>query len=382
MIPLEYLIYIYSLFKRKFQINKYDLLIYMLIFLGIIVTINTVDVQTSIWGAYLRNEGFLSIFSYYLLFLNAREFKNLEIKKILHCIFGTEIVQFIYCILQVFVRGNYVFSFSEKFAYMASVFIGNPNMLGSFCLLLVGLSLGIFLVYNNRKYLWLSVCFFANLLLAQSTGPFLSFIVLYLFLIIFLLLKKQINFKKIMYVSLIFLTTLLVVSNGSENYCEEVFGDVILKSSSIRGDMNSTLGILNGDSNEHYGSGRLVIWENTFKIVPKYFWLGAGIDNFGYVFPPQEFDSYLFGSYVDKAHNEYLQILITQGIFTLVIYFGLLLCMFIDGARSKDKDVWIFLAGFMGYAMQAFMNISVTTVAPFYFIICGFLAGRVYEKKV
>ena len=74
--------------------------------------------------------------------------------------------------------------------------------------------------------------------------------------------------------------------------------------------------------------------------------------------------------------------LVTQGIFTLMTYLGLLLCMFIEGVRSKDRDVWIFLAGFIGYAIQAFMNISVTTVAPFYFIICGFLTGMVYEKKV
>ena len=303
VIPIEIFIYIWGLFERKFRINKYDILMYILIALGIIVTINAVDVETSIWGAYLRDEGLLSILSYYLLFLNARDFTKLEIKKIVNWLFGAGIVQFIYCGLQVFVRGDYIFGFQENAAYMASGFIGNPNMLGSFCLLLLGLSLGIALIYNNKKYLWLSICFFANLLLAQSTGPFLAFIALYIFLIIFLLIKRQICLKKIIYVSLILLVTFLVVTNGSENYCENVFGDSISQSSSIKGDMESTLGPLNGESNERYGSGRLVIWKNTFRIVPKYFWLGAGIDNFGYVYPKQEPGTNFFGAYVDKAHR-------------------------------------------------------------------------------
>ena len=135
-----------------------------------------------------------------------------------------------------------------------------------------------------------------------------------------------------------------------------------------------------GNDNEvtidNYGSGRFTIWENTMKIVPKYFWLGSGIDNFGYVYNKQD-----VGSYCDKAHNEYLQILVTEGIFTLITYLSLLFNLFIDGIKSKNKLVWVLLMSFIGYAVQAFLNISSVLVAPIYFIIMGMLSGLIYKEK-
>lgn len=384
IIPLEIFIYIYNIIKKNIKVNKYDIFIFILVILGIVVTINAVDPQTSFWGAYLRNEGLLAILSYYLLFLNSKVFNKDEVKKILDWLFIIGIVQFIYSILQVFVRGEYIFKNGSGF--MASGFIGHPNMLGSFCLLLLGISLMMYCVYDNKKYLILSIIFYINLILSQATGPFFVFIVLFIFIVIVLSIKKIINWKKIFYLILIFVTTFIIINFSVEKSCELVFNQDISTANTIKYDIIQTLSIFSiGNDNElnkeevieNYGSGRLTIWKNTMKIVPKYFWFGAGIDNFGYVYPDHEAHVYY-----DKAHNEYLQILITQGIFTLITYLLLLLSMFIDGLKSKEKMAWVLLVGFVGYAIQAFMNISVTTVAPFYFIICGMLVGVIAKEKV
>lgn len=75
-------------------------------------------------------------------------------------------------------------------------------------------------------------------------------------------------------------------------------------------------------TNDKYGSRRIYIWKKTLEIVPKYIIHGVGIDCFHKAFDGKAL-TVVDGKYsalYDKAHNEYLQILVTQGIFALVSY--------------------------------------------------------------
>lgn len=386
LIPVQLIIYIYNLIKRNIKMTKYDIFIYLLFIIGIIVTINAVDVQISIWGSYLRNEGILSIVSYYLLFLNCKSLDKKNIKIVINTLFIVGIFQFVYSLLQVFVRGNYISIFSlGNINYMASGFVGNPNFLGSYCIMLLGLAIGFYLLYGGKKYLFLSFIFYINLILAQSTGPFFALIILFIFTIIFLRNKKVIDWKKIGILFVSFIVLFLLTANFVELYVTKVFDDEIESSYTIKGDLINTFNLFSGNKGElgeeevtleNYGSGRFTIWKNTLKIVPNYFWLGAGYDNFGYVYKDHQ------GSmYYDKAHNEYLQLLVTGGIFHLIVYLVLLFNLFIDGIKSNNKLVWILLFAFIGYALQAFLNISVINVAFIFYMIMGMLAGLVNNEK-
>ncbi len=387
LIPIEMFIYAYKIIKKEVKFNYYDLIGILILVLLMIVTNNAIDMDTSIWGAYNRNEGFLSILCYYMLFLNSKGLDKKEISAVIKLLFGVGIVQFIYSLLQVFARFPGISTFSmNEVNYMAMGFVGNPNFLGSYTIMLLGLSLMLYFIKEEKKYFWLSLIFYVNLILAQSTGPFFAFIILFIFMIIFMKIKKVINWKKVSFVFISFLLTFVIVSNGIELYCEKVFNDKIVSSYTIKGDLLSTFnlfGISGGNSGEdkvtvdNYGSGRITIWKNALKVVPKYFYLGSGIDTFGYVY-----SKHSPGLYYDKAHNEYLQILVTEGIFSLVLYLGLLLVLFTDGVRSNNKLVWVLLMSFIGYALQAFLNISVNTVAPIYFIIMGMMAGLISKEKV
>lgn len=388
LIPIEMFIYAYKIIKKEIKFNYYDMIVFLILTLLMIVTNNSIDMDTSIWGAYKRDEGFLALLSYYMLFLNCKSLNKKQISIVIKIFFGVGVVQFIYCLLQVFVRfpGIDLFSLND-INYMAMGFVGNPNFLGSYCIMLLGLSLMIYFVKKERKYFWLSIIFFINLILAQSTGPFFAFLILFIFMIIFMKIKGIIDWKKVGLVSVSFVLTFIIISNGVEVYCKKVFNDKIVSSYTIKGDLLNTLNLF-GISNDNdgsedkitidnYGSGRITIWKNTFKIVPKYFWLGSGIDTFGYVYPSNH-----SGLYYDKAHNEYLQILVTEGIFTLILYLGLLLILFIDSIKSNNKLVWILMMAFVGYALQAFLNISVNTVAPTFYIIMGMTSGLISQEKV
>ena len=385
LIPIEIIMYIYKIIKKEIKFTYYDMIVLSILILLIIVTNNSIDINTSIWGAYGRNEGLLCILSYYLLFLNSKDLDKKQIITIIKVFFGTGIVQFIYCLLQVFVRlpGIKLFSLNGS-NYMAMGFVGNPNFLGSYCIMILCLALMLYFIKKEKKYFWLSIIFFINLILAQSTGSFFAFLILFPFMIVFMKIKNIIDWKKVGIVFISFMLTFIVVSNGIELYCQKVFNDKIVSSYTIKGDILNTLNLFgiskgNDEGNvtiEDYGSGRITIWKNALKIVPKYFWLGSGIDTFGYV--------YRNGGHVyyDKAHNEYLQILITEGIFSLILYLGLLLTLFVDGIKSNSKLVWVLMMAFVGYALQAFLNIRVNTVAPMFYIIMGIMVGLISQEKV
>ena len=386
LIPLEIFIYVYKIVKKEVKLNYYDMIVFLILILLMLVTNNSIDIDTSIWGAYGRNEGFLSILCYYLLFLNSKSLDEKQINIVIKTFFEVGIIQFIYCLLQVFFRfpGLPLFSLNGV-NYMAMGFQGNPNFLGSYCIMLLGLALMLYLVKGERKYFVLSIIFFINLILAQSTGPFFAFIILFIFMIVFMKIKGIIDWKKVGVVCASFILTFIIVSNGVELYCKKVFNDKIVSSYTIKGDILNTLnlfGVSKGNNEENitiedYGSGRITIWKNALKAVPKYFWLGSGIDTFGYVYSQNN-----KGLYYDKAHNEYLQIIVTEGIFTLISYLSLLLLLFIDGVKSNNKLIWVLMMAFIGYALQAFLNISVNTVAPTFYIIMGMMAGLISQEKV
>ena len=146
---------------------------------------------------------------------------------------------------------------------------------------------------------------------------------------------------------------------------------------------------IKGDAEPIYGSGRIHIWKRSLSVVPNNLWNGVGIDNFFYAF---DSDDRLIDVHskllVDKAHNEYLQKLVTEGIFSLVIYLVLLFTIFIKSLikiiKFRDTNgvlhIVLFL-GFTAYCIQAFFNISIISVAPYFYIIMGLLCSLVKKVK-
>lgn len=384
LIPILMFIYCYNLKNKKFKISIYDVIFYILIILIMISVNMSIDMTTSIWGAYHRNEGFLSIFSYYLLFLNCKDIITKDqIKKIIKVFIIVGLIQYLICILQVFVRGPFGVEVLGSINYMAMGFHGNPNFLGSHVVLLLSLTITLYLLEKKSKiYLFLSIVFFSNLILAASTGPFFSIIFTIIFLIILLAIKKKINFKKVVILIISLILTYIITDFTSQLIFTHLYNDNLQTNYTIKGDLKSTLNIFTNKENndetlKNYGSGRLVIWQNSLKLIPKYLFFGCGPDNFGYAYSKLSYNAV----YCDKAHNEYLQTLITQGIFVFITYLTLLGIIFFKGLKCKDNLTIVLLISFVGYSVQAFLNISVTTVAPFYFIIMGLLVNQIEHEK-
>lgn len=396
LLPIQIVIYIYFLVRRKIKISVFDLLILLLIMFGIISTIYAINRNVSIHGSIYRREGLIQFVSYYFFFLNSRCLNKKEIIiKIFNSLIIVGLLQTVYSFLQVFVRGPYIFVKHEIVSYRASGFMLHPNILGSYVILVLFLALGMYFLQDKNKkfYLWSSVTLYINLILAESTGPFYAYCVTLLLMFIFLKIKKKINWKQIGVTIAASIVLLLGVSSANQFVTKHLFFEEFRDRYSILTDIKGNLFVITnllspdnrdkifekneqGDSKfDQLGSHRMWIWRRSLLLVPKYFWTGTGIDNFGYAF--KEVDNRNV-AYFDKAHNEYLHLLITQGIFTLITYLILLLLIFIKGIKSKNWMTLILLFSFIGYSIQIFVNINFFFMAPLYYVIMGLLVG--YEE--
>ncbi len=365
-VPFLVTLYILDLIINKKKINYVDILIYLLIILGIMSTIFAVDAHTSIYGANTRNEGLLSLLSYYFILLNFKNMTNEKYKKIvIKTLIILGVIQVIYGILQVYTNFSFIVHFSKP--YMASGLSGNPNFLGSLMVMLASFMFALSMLEDKKKYVVLSVIFFMGICISTSTGPFISFLLVLLFFIIYY--RKKIKWKRLLIIFTLF-TTVYFATDYSVKYLHtNVFKNKIDANYNITSELKN-LNLSN------LGNGRVKIWKDTLPLVKKYWAFGAGLDNFGFVYGVRN------GIYYDKAHNVYLQMAVTNGVFALITYLVLISIIFFKGLKIKDKIYIALFMAFIGYSIQAFTNISVIEVAPAFFIICGLLFGIINKKTV
>ncbi|WP_458415412.1 O-antigen ligase family protein [Schinkia sp. CFF1] len=241
------------------------------------------------------------------------------------------------------------------------------------------LLLGITLYYTTISkwksifVLTISYTLFIALLYSETRSGWVGSFIGFVILLLFILRKRRELLKKAIILSsgfaLIFLTVNVTEENG-----------YISRVSSIYLDGNK---VLSGNDEGHAGASRWFIWKNAFPLILNHPFLGSGPDTFAEVFvvPPEEKREFLGdeGIIVDKAHNEYLQIAVTMGIPALITYLFLLFLIIRSAwkaaARTNDATQQILCFGLgvviIGYVVQAFFNISVIEVAPFFWMLLG-----------
>lgn len=391
-IPFFMFVYIKDIIDKKRKIEKLDYLFYILVIVGIISVIFSIYKPAAIIGKIHRYEGFLSVFAYYLLFIN---WKNLgtkeDIKKYIKIFVIIAIINSIYAILQVYTPLKYI---TRRHGVSAYGFCGNPNFFGSLIVTILSIITSSFLIEkkDNIKKIFIIILLFISLINAQSTGPFMTYIITIIFIIFYLLKKKTLVVKNIFILLAILISTYISIYSINKyvykyNRCELCGVKDSIQSNKVDIAM------------EKIANGRFTIWKNTLNVVKKYPITGVGFDNLVLAYPNPKVEggvsftitdnglkreppkTYLV---VDNAHNVYLHTLVSTGILGFIPYIILCLLTFIIGLKSKEKGVMILLCGFVAYSIQAFANISVITVAPKYYIIIGLIlqnSKNILEKN-
>ena len=358
--------YLYLIFSGKVKISYIDIIIFILIILAFLSTKYAVNFMKSFLGEKYRHEGLLTILSYYFLMLNSKSIKSEKYKRnILKVFLALGVFQAMYALLQSYTD----FSFIRRHTsgYMAMALCSNPNFFGSYMVMQL-LLVGYMYIYNSKKrYLVMFILFGICLYLAESMGPVIG---AFLALIFSLFINTKKN-KKI-----INLIIILLLSFGFASYSlKYVQSNILHKQILNTHDISSEIMQLGNNSlsskpKELIASGRLVVWEKSIPLVKKYWLIGCGLDNFKNVYPNEGYIKY------DKAHNVYLQISVTNGLIALIIFLILLFIAFIKGIRFKNGYLTPIYMAFIGYSIQAFSNISVIDVAPYYYIILGLILSR------
>lgn len=360
--------------KGKYKINSAHICGILIIILGCISTIFAVNRQVSLFGLPERNEGLFTII-YYFSFMYLSCFVDCEYKKkIILFMLILGITQCIYAILQIF--GNehvqkivnfYPLKEKDKFHYelWATGFAGNPNFFGTQMLIFLTYTIGLLIDETKKRYmvLYAALCilFMYGLFISNTMSCVLGLVVCFVFCLVYAIKNK-------MYIKILIIAIMLVIGAGLAVYTGRT---TLIKDVTKTGSEVSSM--TKGDMNNTYGTKRIYIWKETMKIVPKHLVHGAGIDNFYYAFDGTAL-KYTDNKVVyDKAHNEYLQILICEGIICLIVYLVMYAIIALSGIKNSFKNkVILFILPVIGYLIQAFFNISVIEAAPIFFMALGF----------
>jgi len=131
--------------------------------------------------------------------------------------------------------------------------------------------------------------------------------------------------------------------------------------------------VLRGRWDDTFGTRRIYIWRNVLENIRlENLFFGTGPDTLGF-WPIEAFTRYIpeIGQTVvvgiDAAHNEYLHLLVTNGLLALLAYLGALFFAAINWFRSPDNPLLAVAgAGMLFYCIQAFFGISTPITAPFF----------------
>lgn len=390
-VPFLIFIYIKDIINKKRKLDIYDYLFYILVFVGILSCMFSIDKMISIFGKDFRHEGFLSVLSYYLLFINWKENGNKEdIKKFLKLLVIIAVINSIYALFQMYTNFNFVLTYFDYQGKMASGMCVNPNFFGSLIVTVLSIVTCNFLIDKeklNYKKILLLLLLFVSLINCESTGPILTYIIFIIFILVFLRLKKYKVGKRSLILFITVVITYLSLIPINYNFVVDKDGNKISKNETSISSIKKTIG--------SGGNGRLKIWENSLDIVKENPIIGVGFDNFELAYPNPKIPTGIVmvttmeeaktpvTSYyiVDNAHNVYLHTAVSTGLLGLIPYLLLCLLVFIKGLKLKNKLGILLLSGFVAYSIQAFANISVIQVAPIYYIILGLILSLKEEPN-
>ncbi len=362
LLTINILIILILFFKKKYKKNKIDIFLLLIIIFALISTIFAYKPNKALFGEWGRYEG-LFVICYYMTIIFITSFLKKEDRKII--VYSILVFGFIQCIYAICQKLNLfnVYTRIEKGWRWATGFTGNRNFFGTLMLSCICYSIGLYIKSKGKIeticLLTLTYIFSVGLLLSKTRSAMIGLVIVMMILFIYAIKKKYLKKYITLFLVLVFSTALMQLLNLTP---------VIKYVNTAKTEISNTI---KGNVDDGYGSGRIEIWKKTIQIVPRYIVHGIGVDNFANIIDGKPIIRE--NTIVDKAHNEYLQILVTTGIFSLISY----LCMHFIAIKEgiKNKEIYYILP-IIGYLVQAQFNISIIEVAPIFYIGIGLLINR------
>lgn len=368
VIMIKYIKTIKTVFDRD-KINAW-LMSYFLIL--IISTFFSENIQRSIIGQPGRMEGIITIFLYLYLFIIGRTCKIKSNKIFTYTLIGGILVS-LYGIMQFY--GYYPFHdvILKGFGSRPSSTMGNPNFLGTYLVLIIPISTCLYIFNSKITGLFGYAVSFYCLLCTSTRSAWLGGMFSILCFIIIHKITYNIKKSQIYRYFIIFLVTLLIMVFF--NY--QTGGKLIKRFLTISDDAKDFL----VEQSDDAGARRGFIWKRVVQMIGEKPIFGFGVENLMDPYTERYRDEVeeKYGaesSYTDKAHNEYLNIAVTSGIPSLMIYLYFIILVLKKGWMNLKINTYFIglYASVSGYLIQAFFNISMPVTAYVFWIFLGLLS--------
>ncbi|MFH5836621.1 O-antigen ligase family protein [Proteiniclasticum sp. C24MP] len=353
---------------------------FILVLLSLFFSLNP---QISILGSRYRHDGFLAFITYCFAYLIARNAKNIE-KLFFPIVSVTSVLIALYAVLQFYELDPVPLElYALEWVGVSFATMGNPNFLGSYLVLSIPIPIYLYFYKGKKSGLLAYAILFLALLTTRTRG---SWIGAFLALVSFLALHHyrsgftRTQWKKVLMVFLTSIGILVLFVFTSGNIFASRFLSIFTDFFSIiREEETAYLG----------GSSRVYIWGKVMELIRMRPFFGFGLDTM-YLAMEMYFRGQItsdFGKYKnwDKAHNEYLNVAVSSGVFSLLAYLGFLFFALKKGMRNlKKHEAYVpLLAAIIGYLTQAFFNIQVVMVYYIFFVYLGIVTSEtaIMEEK-
>lgn len=136
---------------------------------------------------------------------------------------------------------------------------------------------------------------------------------------------------------------------------------------------------LNGRMQDHFGSWRMGAWRHSLAMSRESLLFGNGPDTFYYALKDHLAEvGATLGENYDNPHNEYVAILVNNGLPALVLYLTLLAVAITACCRRK---LWPLALSIACYAVQGVFSFSICLVSPMFWAVMG-MAAALYGKPL
>lgn len=365
------LLYIIAALKKEISVKNvgFVLIIAMAVLTGL-STISAIHRETAVYGLTGRYEGLLSLLSYLGLFLLGNAFPG-EVKReklIISLIIVTAVNAAVGILQAVPFLGfpsyyQNLLSVGRTGVYLSSGLTGSPIFLGTMLTMGLALSLSAGLYYN-KKWLIASALFIITAPFTRSIVPIIGFAAVF----VIMLIKEVVTAKnkKNIEMLLIFLGSAAVIYavcflTGLTEIADKA---IAFEDSFYR---CFTTGALSSRLKNFYAQ----VWGGSIVIAADHPLLGVGPDC---IIKELIKGDRLVPNTFDKSYNEFLYIAATRGFISLAVY--LVFCFFTlkKAFRAAKGGSWVSTAIMVcltAYLIQSLFSVSVITVAPIFWLLCG-----------
>ncbi len=381
------LLFLIMFFSKKE--NRYftvlDLLVVLYAVSLLLSTIFAEDVEKAVTGSQFTKEGFIVNIVYLLILMSCSVIDNPKYRKWIYVIilvFG--VFEVIMAFLQSVVRLEITWGDMEVEEGQAARAFGtlmNQNPFGALMAMLAGLEFGFMYVSKSKKKLLvhgiLAFGFVFALILSGTRGAMVGLAGAALIFSILLIIDQKRKEERVntvirkLGVVLAVVVVAVVISLA-------VSGSVVSETiDRVQSDIST-------EDSSALGSGRIGIWEGAIRSLflraPIF---GVGVSNFFL----SRYNGVDF-SVAEVAHNEYLDILCSQGIVGLATYLLLMEYIFISAMRSikekgveESKDKLGLIIATTVYLITAIFGWRIIYLTPYFYVIVGLLSDR-YKSKI